>query len=850
LSARRANQLKLFEESLTKFILMKNDLVKKILPHFIAVLIFLLISVFFCRPALEGNELNQHDILGWKGVAQNAFDYKEKNGHFPLWNTNVFSGMPNYMIAMEGKSILPDLNAIIGLGLPVPINYFFIACVCFYILCLSLRIRPVIAIFGALAYAFATYNPVIISAGHVTKMFAIAYMPLLLAGLILTYEKKYWLGLAVTTLGTYLEIGANHPQINYYFILIAAGVTIGYLAIWIRNKEWKHAGIAFAISIVAALTGFTTNSLSFFTTKEYSQATIRGGGTISIEGDTVRAAKREGLDTSYAFQYSMKKTEPLVTLMPNAFGGSSGTPLDENSHVVTNLTEKGVPESSAAQLAGSLPRYWGGLESTSGPAYIGAIICILAILGFVLIQHPLRWGLLGVSILSVLMSWGKFFPGFNIFLFENLPLYNKFRAPSMALVMLQVTLPVTAVLALQQLFFNKDSQQFLKTNFKKVLIAAGGLLALLGIIYITNDYSSAIDGQILANNWDGSDTDTIGRAIVGGLKADRSAMFGAQVLRTLAYLLLVLGIIWLYIKNSIKPVVAISLLGVIAVIDLLVIDTKYLNEDNYQPKEEIQAANFTKTALDEQILADKEPHFRVYNSGPNRFSASDFRVSAFHRSIGGYHPAKLRIYQDIIERYLSGNPNEQVLNMLNTKYVIVQNPQTGQQSAIPNSGAYGPCWLVKTVKVVKDDVEEIQSLGNTNLKDTAIVQQSFASNLAQPQWDSTATIKLTKFDNDEMEYEVDSQSPQFAVFSEIYYPLGWNAYLDGNKADYVKTNYILRGMAVPAGKHTIRFVFEPSSYKKGVTISYIGSFAVAILVLGGFFMAWRERKNKANAIAG
>jgi hypothetical protein len=829
---------------------MKNNLVKKILPHFIAVLIFLIVSVLFCKPVLEGNVLNQHDVLGWKGMAQNAFDYKEKHGHFPLWNTNAFSGMPNYQIALDGKSILPDMNKIFSLGLPDPVHYFFITCICFYILCLSLGLRPVIGILGALAYAFSTYNPVILSAGHMTKMLAIAYMPLLLAGLILIYEKKYWLGLALTTLGTFMEIGANHPQINFYFFLVAAAVTIGYVVHWIRQKEWKHAGIAFGVTAVSALVGVAACSFSFFIGSDYAKHTIRGGQNISIEGDSVKVNKTTGLDTSYAFQYSMTKSEPFVMLMPNAFGGSSANPLDENSNVIKKLTAKGLPENSAIQVAGALPRYWGGLESTSGPAYIGAIICILALIGFVIVKHPLRWGLLAASVLAILMSWGKFFPGFNVFLFENLPLYNKFRAPSMSLVITQLTLPVIAVLAIQQLFFEPDSRENLKTNFKKILYTIAGLIGLLAILYIAMDYSSPTDGYLAQRLKSMGADDEIVRTTVTGLKADRSAMFGGQLLRTLAFAALVLGLLWLFMKNTLKPVAIVAILAVVTLIDLLVIDKKYLNEDNYQSKDEMQAENFTKTAIDEQILADKNLSYRVYNSGGDRFSASDFRVSAFHKAIGGYHPAKLRIYQDIIERYLYSAPDPQVLNMLNAKYIIAQNPQNGQQTVIPNPDAYGNCWLVKNIKFVKDDVEEIQSIGSTNLRDTAIVQQSFSDKITQPQWDSASSIALTKFDNDNMEYTADCRSTQFAVFSEVYFPDGWNAYMDGKKVDYVKTNYVLRGLSVPAGKHTVKFVFEPAIYKKGITISYIGSWFVVLFIAGGLFMAWREQKTKNKSTAG
>ena len=455
---------------------MKNGLVKKLLPHVVAILIFLIVSVLFCKPVLEGNVLNQHDVLGWKGIAQNSFDYKEKHGHFPLWNSNVFSGMPNYQIQLGGKSVLPDFTKILSLGLPDPIHYFFIACICFYILCLSLGLKPVVGILGALAYAFSTYNPVILSAGHMTKLLSIAYMPLLLAGLILIYEKKYWLGLAVTTLGAVMELGSNHPQINYYFFLVAALVTIGYLVAWIKKKEWKHIAIAFGVTAISALVGIATVSLPFLIGKEYAKSTIRGGKSISIDGDKVQSEKTTGLDTSYAFQYSFTKSEPLVMLMPNAFGGSSANPLDENSNVIKKLTAKGLPENSAVQVASSLPRYWGGLESTSGPAYIGVIVCLLGLIGFVIVKHPLRWGLLAATILSIVMSWGKFFPGFNIFLFENLPLYNKFRAPSMSLVMAQLALPVIAVLAVQQLFFQPNSREYLKENFRKILYTVGAWL--------------------------------------------------------------------------------------------------------------------------------------------------------------------------------------------------------------------------------------------------------------------------------------------------------------------------------------------------------------------------------------
>ncbi|MEP6700142.1 MAG: hypothetical protein ABJA85_02455 [Bacteroidota bacterium] len=819
---------------------MKNEFLKKILPHLLAVLIFLTVSILFCKPVLEGNVLSQHDIIGWKGMAQNSFEYKEKFGHFPLWNPNLFSGMPNYQVAMQGKSILPDMVKVFSFGLPKPINFFFLACICFYILCLALRVRPVVAILAGLAYAFSTYNAVIIFAGHETQMLATAFLPLLIAGLICTFEKKYWLGLALTTYATYQQIGVNHLQISYYTFLIAVAVTLCYVFTWIKNKEWKHMAIAGGITVLSAIIGLSGSALTLKTTSEYAKYTMRGGKDISIEGDTVKAAKTSGLDTSYAFVYSIGKAEIATLLMPNAFGGGSSKTVGESSHVIDKLTAKGIPESSAQQVAGSLPRYWGALPYTAGPAYLGVIICLLGLVGFVILKTPLRWGLLAVTLLGIFMAWGKNFAGFNVFLFEHLPVYNKFRAPSMAQVIPQFAITVIAALALQRLLFEEKSKELLKVDFKKILYTVGGLFALLGILYVAMDYSSPVDQQLLANKWDSSGTDEIGRIIVSGLKADRKAMFGGQLLRSLGFAILLLGTLYLYLRNFIKPLVAAIALIVISTIELTMVSKAYLGDEEYVSPDEYTSSNFTASAIDQQILQDKDPNYRVFNMAGDAYNES--RTSYFHKSIGGYHPAKLRIYQDVIEKYLSARPNPAVLNMLNAKYLIVQDPQSGKEDVIKNPDAFGPCWLVKNVKLVEDRVAAIVDIGKTNLKDTAIVEKIFSKNVVQPQWDSASVIKMTKFDNDAIEYEANCNGPQFAVFSEIYYPVGWNAYIDGKKTEYCNTNYILRGLSLPGGKHTVKFIFEPVSVKKGNSIMFIASIFIGLILIGGLFMAWRESR--------
>ncbi|WP_018627522.1 YfhO family protein [Niabella aurantiaca] len=829
---------------------MKNNWVKKIIPHVIAVVIFIVAALAFCRPVLEGNVLNQHDIVGWKGAAQNAFAVKEKTGKMPLWNTGLFSGMPNYQIAMEGKSVLPDLTKIFGLGLPNPANFFFIACICFYILALAMGLNPLAGILGALAYGFSTYNPVILSAGHETKMYAIGFMPLLLAGLLLIFNKRYWIGLAVATLGAYQELMSNHPQVNYYFFIIAALITIFYVVKWIREKDFKQIGVAFVLSAVAAVAGLGSYYLSYSTTREYTEFTMRGGKSVDIQGDQVKAVQTKGLDEDYAFSYSMKMQEPLVMLMPYAFGGSSGDPLKEKAQesIIEKLTALNIPQlnSAAPQMVGQLPGYWGGMakpgESTSGPPYVGALVCLLALIGFAIVKGPLKWGLLVATAVGIIMSWGSYFSGFNLVLLHNLPLYNKFRAPSMALVIPQLTLAVMAVLTIQQLFFSADGKKLLQQEFKKILYVFGGAVVVIGLIYLGQSYSSGYDALMA-----GQLPDQIKTILIGGLKSARKSMFLGQLFRTVLFAGVLIGVLYLFVKGMLKPAIATGILLLIIFIDLWAVDKKYLTDDYYVPKETTEVQNFVKTAVDEQILQDKDPHFRVFDVA-NGFNSN--HAVYFHRSILGYHPAKLRIYQDIIERYMStGQPPQELLNALDTRYIITQDQQ-GQPALIPNPNAYGAAWFVRGLKPEADAAKELQAIGNTQLRDTAIVSQAVLPSIGTIHADTTAKISLVNYSNDAAEYASISNTPQFAVFSEVYYPAGWKATIDGKEAPIVKTNYFMRGLVVPAGKHTVKFVFEPQTFKKGLTISYMSSILVVVLVLGGFGLQWwsdRKTKNKAAA---
>lgn len=825
----------------------------KIIPHLVAIVVFVLVSVLFCKPVLDGNVLNQHDNVGWKGMAQNSFEYKEKTGHYPLWNPNLFSGMPNYQVYMQGKTAMPNVLNILTLGMPKPINFFLLACVCFYILCMVLRVRPIIGMLTSLAYAFSTYNIVLIGAGHDTQMMATALMPLMLAGVISIYEKKYWLGFALTTYGVYQEISVNHLQVTYYLFLVVGIITIGYLVKWIREKDFKHIGLSAALAIAAVVLGVAGNALILKTTSEYAKFTMRGGKDVSIVGDSVKAAQTKGLDTGYAFEYSLGKAEAITFLMPNSFGGYSRNRTKEGSHIVKRLVRANdqVTEDMGEQIAQQMPRYWGKLY-TNGPAYLGVAICLLGIMGFVIVRSPLRWALLAATILGIFLSWGKYFPAFNTFLFEHLPMYNKFRSPPFAQVIPQLTLGVSAALALQRILFGAP---LAKADFKKILFTAAGLFALAGIMYLMMDYSAPDDRSIAQGLTEQTKDPKIGAAVIAGLKADRQALFGSQFMRALGLGILIIGTLFAYYKKWIKGLVAAIILLVISSLDVLVISHSYFTNDKepylsepdnrklFVAADDYDNVNFAKQPFNDTILKDTGSNYRVFNmigtSSAGPFSESI--TSYYHKSVGGYHPAKLRIYQDVIERYLtSGRPEPGLLNMLNTKYIVVQDPQSGQVGVINNDEAYGPCWLVKNVQVVPNRVEALQALGTTNLKETAVVDASFSKNIVQPQWDSASSIKMTKFDNDVMEYEANCNGPQFAVFSEIYYPLGWNAYIDGQKTEYCNVNYILRGLSIPKGKHAIKFVFEPASVKSGKNIMFIASIFILLALIGGLYMHFRK----------
>lgn len=819
---------------------MKKINFKALLPHIAAVGIFLAVSLIYCKPALEGKVLQQHDVSQWKGSAQNSVEYsKTHNGKYPLWTNGLFSGMPAFQIAGVGGNVVSGyIQNIITLGLPKPVNFFFLASICFYFLCVCLRIRPWVGIIGALAFAYATYNPIIISVGHDTKMMAIAYMPALLGALLLIFDKKYIAGFVLTALFSSLIVMVNHVQIVYYVFIAIAVMGVFALVRFIKAKEFKDAGIAVVLSAIAVIIGVATNAEALMGTFEYQKETIRGGGSVLADTSGKRNNTTTGLDKDYALAYSLSITEPFVLMVPHMFGGSSnpGELNQDKSKAIEAFSS--MPQQLQQQLRGAISPYWGGIKDvggntgTSGPPYVGAIICFLAILGMFVLDGKYKWWMFTAIILSVLMSWGSYFDGFNTFLYNHLPFYNKFRAPSMIMVIPQLLLPALAVLCVDKLISTEDKQALYKL-FIKSLIATGVVFVLLFLFYFSFDFLSSGDQSVLKQVRSMNQPQLLEyvQSLFNGLKEDRKSLMMGDIFRSLGFIAVAVVLVYLLLKKTIKPAVLIAGLTVFSLIDLMMVNKTYLSSDNYQEKDQEEAV-FTKTAKDNEILADKSD-YRVFNMSGNSFQENN--TSFYYKSVGGYHPAKLRIYQDLIERQLSNQqPNMAVFNMLNTKYFIQKDGDGLTQAYQPNPGALGSAWLVKNIIFVKDADAEMKALDNFNPKDTAFAQESFKTAVPfMPEYDSAASIKLVKNDNDVVTYEFSSSKNQFAVFSEIYYKAGWKAFANGKELPIAKVNYVLRGLALAPGKYNIEFKFEPQDYLTGHKLTGIFSLLLGLMIAAG-----------------
>jgi hypothetical protein len=681
-----------------------------------------------------------------------------------------------------------------------------------------------------------------------------AMMPALLGALIILYNKKYWFGGALTAAFTSALVVHNHLQIIYYMLIVVLFMTVAYVIKWIKQGEIKHMLLAGSIALGAAGIGALTSAVNLFTTYDYSKESMRGGkANLLALSDTSKGATKatsSGLDAEYAFRWSYGKPETLSLLVPNVNGGASEG-LQEDSKFYETLMgafQGGqVDQQTAQQLSRFGVAYWGNQPFTSGPVYLGAIICLLFALGMFTTNNSHRWWVLACSVLAILMAWGSNFSGFNNFLFNYLPMYNKFRAPSMVLVIPQLLFAMVGIIGLNELIFGTNSSAEKWKAVKFAGISTGAVLLLALLYYFSSDFRSGTESETLKTiSQSAPQMSEVVKSVVNAAAEDRKAMFMDDFIRSFAFVAAGFILLFAFTRNKVNATIVMGALLVLNAFDLLAVGRRYLNDDNFQDSENTEARSYVAATNQplynvlEQIRKDPDPHFRVFNVTGDVFN--DALTSAFVRSVGGYHAAKLSIYQDLIEYQLSsGAPNMQVLNMLDTKYFIVP----GQQGPMvqQNPGAFGAAWLVKNVNYVNDAAAEMKALSSTSLYDTAIVQQSFKANIAAtPQWDSTAYIRLEKYNNDDITYSVNAPNPQFAVLSEVYYSRGWNAYADGKLVPVVKTNYVLRGVALPAGTKKLELKFEPQSYKMGSTITTFASGIILLLLALGVFLEFFRKK--------
>lgn len=826
---------------------MKKFQWKSLLPHAIAVAIFVVVSVIYCKPALEGKVLMQTDVMHWKGMAQDLVQFKEKTGHYPLWNNNLFGGMPAFQIAMESSNpaSIGFLHTVFMLGLPKPIGFFFLLCISFYFLSQVIGTNSWLGIMGGIAYAYATYSPVIIIAGHETKLLAMGYLPAVMAALWLIYQRKYLWGVALTAVFSGLFIGMNHLQVTYYFLFLAGFMSIAYAIQWIKEKDFKHLAIAFSLAILGGAIGAGSNLVNLATTSDFSKATMRGGSSLdSTANKSDKSAKATGLNTQYAFYYgSYGPTETFSFIVPGIYGGSSGGELTAESNFGKLALEKGIPEDQVSQFTASMSTYWGPQPMTSGPVYFGAVICFLFIFGMVYLKTWHRWWILAVCIFSILLSWGSNFASFNELVFNHLPLYNKFRAPSIILILPQLLFPLVAIMALQQFLFVDTDKKAALEKLKIAGYITGGLFAFLAVLYISFSYTSANDtglksylGQIFKGNQDDVNS------FFNALKEDRKALFGKDLIRSLFLAIGSLTLLWLYAQNKIKQSYVLAGLVIISSIDLISIGKRYLNDNSFQEAESVNEAIYKASPVDIEIMKDST-HPRVLNTTVGSYF-NDATTAYHHRDIGGYSPVKLSIVEDLLNFQLKKQPiNEQVLNMLNMKYVIVQNPQNGQQSLQTNPGALGNMWFVKHLTYANDPLSVMKAMNQFNPKDTAIIESISKKDITfEPVADSLANIHLVKNENDLIEYASSASTNQFAVFSEIYYNRGWKAYIDDKESTIIQTNYVLRGLAIPAGKHQIRFEFKPASYYESKKAATVSSALIWILLIAAVASSFKKEK--------
>ena len=803
----------------------------KFYPHLLAFFGFVIISLFYFYPVLQGKELSQSDIVQYTGMAKEQNDFRAAENAEPYWTNSAFGGMPTYQMgANYPNDYIGALDDFLRF-LPRPADYLFLYFLGFYGLLLVLRVDPLKAFFGALAFGFSTYMIIILGVGHNAKAHAIAYMPLVLAGVLLVFQRKYVAGGILTMIAAALEINANHFQMTYYLLILLLIVAIYYSYQFIKKKEFKPLLVAFGTFIVAGIFAIGANATNLLATAEYADFSMRGKSELTFNPDGSKNETTSSMDYDYITEYSYGVAESLNLIAPRLFGGGNSEKLGKDSHVYEFISKKGAGPGEALEFTENYgATYWGDQPIVAAPAYLGAIVFMLFVLAMFIDKRKVKYAFLIGAIFTLMLSWGKNFAFLTNIFIDMVPMYDKFRAVSSIQVIVELCIPILAIMGLQSFFKAEKTEQV--DALKKTAMVSLGVIALLFVFKFLFDFSGPIDArlqQMFAQIGD----PTFSNEFIDALKTDRKDLYSADVLRSGFLILVGLGILWFYTKEKLSQMTTVILVGVFMVGDLVLIDRNYVDASGFVSAREVREP-FQPTDSDLKILEDTS-HFRVYEIN-GRLQA---RTSYFHKSLSGYSAVRPR-RMDQLFNYQIDNGNMEVLNMLNTKYVI-QVDEKNQESPALNTDANGNAWFITDVNFVNSADAEMKALDKFNSKDEVIINNKEFTVSAETSYqrDSLAQIKLVEYKPNYIKYTTENTNKGLAVFSEIYYPKGWIATIDGKEVPIFRTNYTLRGLEIPAGKHTVEFKFEPQVVKTGSTVALISGLGMLFLIGGGIYF---ERK--------
>lgn len=800
---------------------------QKFFPHALAILGFILVSTLYFFPVLLGKQIFQSDIAQYTGMAKEQNDFRATHHEEPYWTNSAFGGMPTYQL---GAKYPHDYVGAIDDALrflPRPADYLFLYFLSFYVLMLVLKADPLKAFFGALAFGFSTYLIIILGVGHNAKAHAIAYMPLVVAGFVLVFQRKYILGGLLTMFAVALEVNANHFQMTYYLLILLLILSGYFIYEGIKSKEYKSLLYSLGTLLGAGIIAIGANATNLLATVEYANFSTRGKSDLSFNPDGSKKVTDMGMSYDYITEYSYGIAESFNLIAPRLFGGSNSEKVGTDSSMFEFMISQGVPEDKAADFVTAMPTYWGDQPIVSAPAYIGAVVFFLGILALFIDERKIKYVFLGGALVTLILSWGKNFPALTDFCIDHLPMYNKFRAVSSIQVILELCFPVLAIMGLQS-FFKLEKEKQLKPLLQSGAVGLG-LIIVLFLSKSVFSFSGASDSYLI---------ESYGPSFVDALKADRKSLYSADLLRSGFFILIAAGTLWLFVKNRIAQNTAIILVGLFMVSDLFFVDKNYVSNKDFISAREVEAP-FQETPTDTEILKDPG-NFRVFDIQ----GLMQARTSYFHKAIGGYSAVKPQRMQQLFDYQIAKN-NLEILNMLNVKYVI-QTDKEGKEYPIINPDANGNAWFVNQVVSVKNSDEEMKALDKLNSKNAAVINVNEFSDFKNKAFakDSSATIILDSYQPNNLKYTSNNTKEGLAIFSEMYYEKGWKALIDGKETPIMRADYTLRAIMVPAGKHTIEFKFEPQVVKTGSSITLVSCIGMLLLLVGGLYV---ERKKSASS---